>query len=101
VTSALPTKAAGQDFHAIISAVDPFRPVAESQEQGNQVSDHWEFFPCQMGENVAFIFYDHGIRETIGSFKQDQQVRCKEVYRVARGRKVLSARLEAHKAFDW
>lgn len=26
------------------------------------MSDHWETFPCTMGDNVAFITYDHGIR---------------------------------------
>ena len=45
------------------------------------MSDHWEFFPCQMGEDVAFVFYDHGIRETINSFKQDQQVRFDLTYK--------------------
>ena len=39
------------------------------------MSDHWEFFSCQMGENLAFIFYDHGISKTIDSFNQDQQIR--------------------------
>lgn len=29
------------------------------------MSDHWEFYPCQMGEERAFISYDHGLRETI------------------------------------
>lgn len=29
------------------------------------MSDQWIFFPCQMGENRAFIFFDHGIRENI------------------------------------
>lgn len=29
------------------------------------MSDHWEFFPCQLGEHKAFIFYNHGIREQI------------------------------------
>lgn len=45
------------------------------------MSDHWEFFPCQMGDNIAFIFFDHGIRETIDSFKQDQQVRFDLTYK--------------------
>lgn len=29
------------------------------------MSDHWEFFPCQMGESTAFIFYDHGLASEI------------------------------------
>lgn len=45
------------------------------------MSEHWEFFPCQMGEHIAFIFYDHGIRETIDSFEENQQVRFDLTYR--------------------
>jgi regulator of RNase E activity RraB len=29
------------------------------------MSDHWEFYPCRMDEHPAYIFYDHGIRESI------------------------------------
>lgn len=29
------------------------------------MSDHWEYFPCEMGEHTAFVFYDHGIRSKI------------------------------------
>lgn len=29
------------------------------------MSDHWEFFPCAMGEHQASIFYDHGIKDDI------------------------------------
>ncbi len=29
------------------------------------MSDHWEFYPCQIGEATAFISYDHGIGETL------------------------------------
>lgn len=29
------------------------------------MSDDWIYFPCQMGENFASIFYDHGIRDSI------------------------------------
>jgi hypothetical protein len=29
------------------------------------MSDQWEFFPCQMGEHKASIFFDYGIRESI------------------------------------
>ena len=45
------------------------------------MSDHWEFFPCQMGENIAFIFYDHGIRDTIDAFEATQQVRFDLTYK--------------------
>jgi regulator of RNase E activity RraB len=29
------------------------------------MSEQWEFYPSQLGENQAFIFYDHGIRDEI------------------------------------
>lgn len=29
------------------------------------MSDHWETFPCQMGDHVAWISYDHGFRAEI------------------------------------
>ncbi len=29
------------------------------------MSDHWEFFPCQLGADKAFICYDHGISERL------------------------------------
>jgi hypothetical protein len=29
------------------------------------MSDQWKFFPCQMGEHSASIFFDHGISDTI------------------------------------
>jgi regulator of RNase E activity RraB len=31
----------------------------------HHMSDQWIFYPCQMGEHLAFIFYDHGIRDSI------------------------------------
>jgi len=32
---------------------------------GAAMSDNWEYYPCQMGEHTAFVFYDHGLSETI------------------------------------
>lgn len=29
------------------------------------MSDHWELFPCQIGDHQAFIAYDHGLRNDI------------------------------------
>lgn len=29
------------------------------------MSEQWEFFPCQMGEHKALVFYNHSIRESI------------------------------------
>lgn len=34
------------------------------------MSDHWESFPCQMGEDQAFILCDIGIRDEIESLPQ-------------------------------
>ncbi|MGZ5138448.1 MAG: DUF695 domain-containing protein [Burkholderiales bacterium] len=34
---------------------------------GVNMSDHWETFPCAMGEHTAWISYDHGIREEINA----------------------------------
>lgn len=31
------------------------------------MSDHWEFFPCAMGDHTAFIFVDVGIHDSIGN----------------------------------
>ena len=55
--------------------------LAETPTGGSRVSDHWEFFPCQMGAQLAFVFYDHGIRETIDSFEENQQVRFDLTYK--------------------
>jgi hypothetical protein len=31
------------------------------------MSEHWEVYACQMGDDTAFILYDHGIRENINN----------------------------------
>lgn len=36
------------------------------------MSDHWLFYPRNIGEHTAFIFYDHGIRETINQVAPPQ-----------------------------
>lgn len=36
------------------------------------MSEHWEFYPCQTGGGLAYIFYDHGIREEINALEADQ-----------------------------
>jgi len=48
------------------------------------VTDQWEFFPCQMGEKPAFIFLDLGIRESIDSFPERQQIRFDLEYKYPR-----------------
>ena len=45
------------------------------------MSDHWEFFPCQMGDDVAFIFYDHGIRDSIDAFPSSTRIRIELSYK--------------------
>ena len=34
-----------------------------------------------MGENVAIVFYDHGVRETIDAFAEDRQIRFDLTYK--------------------
>jgi hypothetical protein len=41
------------------------------------MSEQWLFFPCQMGERRAFIFYDHGISESIDSVAPRQLLKVK------------------------
>jgi len=45
------------------------------------MSEHWEVYSCQMGESPAVIAYDHGIRETIDSHPETQNVRFELHYR--------------------
>ena len=39
------------------------------------MSEHWEYFPCQMGEGVGTVVYDHGLSETIDDLPINQSVR--------------------------
>ena len=48
------------------------------------MSDHWEFFPCQMGENKAFIFYDHGIKDRINEMDLPVSARISVPFRAPR-----------------
>jgi hypothetical protein len=41
------------------------------------MSDEWIFYPCQMGEHTASIFYDHGIRETIDQIVPSQLLKVR------------------------
>lgn len=41
------------------------------------MSDEWYFFPCQMGDHRASIFYDHGIRESIDRLAPPQLLRVR------------------------
>jgi len=44
------------------------------------MSDHWEFYPCQMGDDTAFVFYDHGIRERIQSLSLPNTLRIRAAF---------------------
>lgn len=41
------------------------------------MSDEWIFFPCQMGEQSASVFYDHGIREMIDRIPHSHLLRVR------------------------
>jgi hypothetical protein len=41
------------------------------------MSDEWIFYPCQMGDQKASIFYDHGIRETIDQIAPPQLLKVR------------------------
>ncbi len=38
------------------------------------MSDHWEYYPCQIEDKTAFIFYDHGINDIIDNIEVNQFV---------------------------
>lgn len=48
------------------------------------MSDHWEFFPCQMGEDRASIFYDHGIYEEIDDLPLSSLFKVRVAFKVPR-----------------
>ncbi len=41
------------------------------------MTDHWLYFPCRIGDDLAFIFYDHGRRETIDSLAAPNLLRVR------------------------
>jgi Regulator of ribonuclease activity B/Family of unknown function (DUF695) len=45
------------------------------------MSDEWLFYPCQMGEHHASIFFDHGIRETIDQIAPAQLLKVRLTFR--------------------
>lgn len=45
------------------------------------MSDQWEFYPCQMGEHQAFIFYDHGVRDEINNLTHSSALKIRVVFR--------------------
>ena len=44
------------------------------------MSDHWEFYPCQMGDDRAFIFYDHGIKDILDSLEYSHALRIRVLF---------------------
>ena len=41
------------------------------------MSDHWLYFPCRVGDDLAFIFYDHGVREAIDGWEAANLLRVR------------------------
>lgn len=39
--------------------------IKRRTEKSYEMSDEWAFYPCQMGEHTAWIFFDDGIRHDI------------------------------------
>jgi hypothetical protein len=48
------------------------------------MSDQWIFFPCQMGEHRASIFYDHGIRDSIDTIAPPHLLRVRVAFKQPR-----------------
>jgi hypothetical protein len=47
------------------------------------MSDQWEFYPCEMGEQRAFIFYDHGVRTSIDAYPCTTLIKVRAAIREA------------------
>lgn len=45
------------------------------------MSDQWEYFPCQMGEHTAFIFFDHGIARQIDDIAVEQLCKIRVLFK--------------------
>lgn len=41
------------------------------------MTDHWIYFPCRIGDDLAFIFYDHGLRELLEDLEGSRLLRVK------------------------
>jgi hypothetical protein len=48
------------------------------------MSDQWIFFPCQMGEHRASIFYDHGIRDSIDTIAPPHLLKVRVAFKQPR-----------------
>jgi hypothetical protein len=65
------------------AAILRFNPDV-SQLPRHCMSDHWNFFPCQMGEHRASIFYDHGIRDSIDAIAPPQLLKMRVAFKQPR-----------------
>jgi len=45
------------------------------------MSDDWIYYPCQMGENFASIFYDHGIRDSIDTIAPSHLLKVQAAFK--------------------
>jgi hypothetical protein len=48
------------------------------------MSEEWLFYPCQMGGHQAFIFYDHGIRDTINQTAPPHLLKVRVAFKTPR-----------------
>lgn len=48
------------------------------------MSDEWIFFPCQIGEHTASIFFDHGIRDRMDSAAPKQLLKVRANFKQPR-----------------
>ena len=48
------------------------------------MSDQWIFFPCQMGEHRASIFYDHGVRDSIDAIAPRHLLKVRVTFKHSR-----------------
>ncbi len=48
------------------------------------MSDQWIFFPCQMGEHRASIFYDNGIRDSIDTIAPPHLLKVRVAFKQSR-----------------
>jgi len=49
--------------------------------EDHAMSDEWLFYPCQMGEHRALIFYDHGIRKDIDHIAPPQLLKVRLTFK--------------------
>ena len=45
------------------------------------MTDHWEFFPCMMGEDQAFIFTDVGVKDQLSEQAPERLLKVRLDYK--------------------